>query len=132
VSATGTHAGRRVELTRTFDLEITTAFRVAAEPTKVALLPGESARVRWLVTRTKSFDGPVTLRLAPMTGVTLPEMVTVAKGAAAAEIDIAVSPDAAARQQNLTVTATADVDGFEEEVRASVPVEVRAVAPKKN
>jgi len=125
VTATGSHAGRRVELTRTFDLEITTAFRVAAEPTKLALLPGESARVKWIVTRAKTFDGPVTLRLAPMTGVTLPETMTVAKGADAAEVDIAVSPDAAARQQNLTVTATADVDGFEEEVRASVAVEVR-------
>jgi hypothetical protein len=132
VTATGTHAGRRVALTRTFELEITTAFRVAAEPTKVALLPGESGRVKLLVTRAKSFDGPVTLRLAPMTGVTFPETVAVAKGATAAEIDVAVSPDAAARQQSLTVTATGDVDGFEEEVRASVSVEIRASAPKKN
>lgn len=123
VTATGTHAGRRVALTRTFELEITTAFRVTAEPVK--LFPGESGRAKLLVTRVKSFDGPVTLRLAPMTDVTLPETVTVPKGSDAVEIDIAVSPAAAARQQNLTVTATADVDGFEEEVRASVPVEVR-------
>ncbi|QDU22159.1 hypothetical protein [Urbifossiella limnaea] len=132
VTATGTHAGRRIALTRTFDLEVTTAFRVAAEPAQVKLLPGESGRMKLLVSRAKSFDGPVTLRLTPMADVTFPEVVIVAKGATAAEIDIAVSPAAAARQQNLTVTATADVDGFEEEVRAAVPVEVRAAAPKKN
>ncbi|MFO0799114.1 MAG: hypothetical protein U0804_16725 [Gemmataceae bacterium] len=132
VTATGTHAGRRVALTRTFELEVTTAFRVAAEPTQVKLLPGESGRVKLLVTRAKSFEGPVTLRLAPMSGVSVPEAVTVAKEATAAEVDIVVSPLAEARQQNLTVTATADVDGFEEEVRASVPVEVRKAEPKKN
>ena len=58
VTATGTHAGRRVELTRTFELEISTAFRIAAEPTPVKLFPGETGRVRLLVTRAKSFDGP--------------------------------------------------------------------------
>lgn len=132
VTATGTHAGRRVALTRAFELDLTTAFRVGAAQPKVTLLPGESARVKLTVSRVKTFDGPVTLRLQPMSGVTLPETVTVARGADAAEIDIAVSPDAAARQQNLTVTATGDVDGFEEEVRSSpVAVEVRA-APKKN
>ncbi len=132
VTATGTHAGRRVELTRTFELEITTAFRIAAEPTPVKLFSGETGRVRLLVTRAKSFDGPVTLRLAPTTDVTAPEAVTVATGSDAAEIDVAVSPAAAARQQNLTGTATAVVDGFEEEVRVSIPVEVRKVEPKKN
>lgn len=132
VTVTGTHAGRRVALTRAFELDLTTAFRVAAAPPKVALLPGESARVKLTVSRVKTFDGPVTLRFQSMPGVTLPETAAVPRGADAVEIDIAVSPDAPARQQNLTVTATGDVDGFEEEVRASpVAVEVRA-APKKN
>jgi len=44
-----------------------TAFKVAAEPAKVSLLPGESAKARLTVSRLKTFDGPVTLRLNPMT-----------------------------------------------------------------
>jgi len=133
VTATGTHAGRMVSLTRTFDLDLTTAFKVNAEPAKVALLPGESAKVKLGVTRLKSFDGPVTLHIQPMQGVKLPEVATVPKGKDSVEIDIAVSLDAQARKQNLQLLATGDVSGFEEEVRASpVELEVKKVeVPKK-
>ncbi|MBN9521843.1 hypothetical protein J0H58_25560 [bacterium] len=133
VTATGTHAGRRVALTRALELDLTTAFHISTSQPKVTLAPGESARATLTVGRVKSFDGPVTLRFQSMPGVTLPETVTVAKGADAAEIAITASPDAPPRQQNLTVTAMGDVDGFEEEVRSSpLMVEVRAAAPKKN
>jgi hypothetical protein len=133
VTATGTHAGRRVSLTRCFDLDIVTAFKVAAEPAKVSLLPGETVRAKLTVSRLKTFDGPVTLRLNPMTGVTLPETVTVPKGETGVEIDIAVSQGADARKQNLQLHATADVDGFEEELRAQpLEIEIRKVeVPKK-
>jgi hypothetical protein len=132
VAATGTHAGRRVTLTRTFDLDLVTAFRVSAEPAGVALLPGESAKVRLLVSRVKSFDGPVTLRLPAVPGIPLPESLAVPRGETAVSIDVAVSPDAQPRKQSLTVTATADVDGYEEEVRGSpVEIEVRKVEPPR-
>jgi hypothetical protein len=132
VTATGAHAGRRVTLSRAFDLDLVTAFRVSAEPAKVALLPGESAKVRFVVSRVKSFDGPVTLRLPTVQGIPLPESLTVSRGETTVSIDIAVSPDAQPRKQNLTVTATGDVDGYEEEVRGSpVEVEVRKVDPPK-
>ena len=132
VTATATHAGRRVSLTRCFDLDIVTAFKVAAEPAKVSLRPGESAKARLTVSRLKTFDGPVTLRLNPMPGVTLPETVTVPGGAAGVDIDIAVSLGAEARRQNLQLHATADVDGFEEELRAQpVEIEIRKVEPPK-
>ncbi|HEX4613577.1 MAG TPA: hypothetical protein VH092_35675, partial [Urbifossiella sp.] len=130
VTATGVHAGRRVTLTRAFDLVLTPAFTVTAEQTKVALLPGESARVRLLVGRVKTFDGPVTLRLSPVSGVTLPETLTVPKGAASVDVEIAVPAAAQPTRQNLTVTAAGDVDGFEEEIRSSpVEIEVRRVEP---
>lgn len=132
VTATGTLAGRRVTLARTFDLDLVTAFRVSAEPAKVSLLPGESAKVRLAVNRVRSFDGPVKLHLPTVQGIPLPESVTVPKGETGVEIDIAVSPDAQPRRQNLQVTATGDVDGFEEEVRGSpVEVEVKKVEPPK-
>ena len=63
VSATGVHQGRRITLARAFDLDLTTAFKLAPEPARVSLSPGESAKVRLTVSRVKSFDGPVTLHL---------------------------------------------------------------------
>ena len=63
VTATGTHQGRKVSLTRCFDLEIVTAYKITAEPAKVELFPGEARQVKLIVERRPSFDGPVTLHL---------------------------------------------------------------------
>jgi hypothetical protein len=132
MAATGTHAGRRVTLTRTFELEIITAFKVTADPPKVTLLPGESTKVKLTVERVPSFAGPVTLRFQPQNGVTIPETVTIPKGATAVTIDVAVSPDAGAGRRNLVATATGDVDEFEEEFRVQLAeVEVKKVEPPK-
>jgi hypothetical protein len=133
VTATGTHQGRRVSLTRTLELELVTAFRFAAEPVKVALLPGESASVRITLDRQKSFDGPIRIQLNPMQGLDHPEMVTVAKGQNSVEFMVKASMDAQPRKQGWGVYATADVDSFEEELRGSpVEIEVKKVeVPKK-
>jgi hypothetical protein len=70
--------------------------------------------------------------LQPIAGIGFPETVTVPKGATTVSIDIAVSPDAQPRKQGITVRATADVDGFEEEVRgAPIEIEIKKPLPKK-
>jgi hypothetical protein len=131
VTATSHAAGRRVQLTRTFQLDLVTAFGFETAPVKVSLLPGERTRVRVPVKRVKSFDGPVTLHFQSLPGVTLPESVMVAKGQASVEIEIGAEPDAQPRKQGITVTATGDVDGFEEELRGSpIEIEVRKVEKK--
>jgi hypothetical protein len=132
VTATAAHQGRHVRLTRTFELNLTTAFTMSAEPAKLSLLPGESGTVRLLTNRLKSFDGAVTVHLSPMQGVVLPPTVVIPKGQAGVDVPIAVEKDAAARKQNLQMTATATVDGFEEEVRfGALELEVKKVEDKK-
>ncbi len=132
VTATARHQGQRIQLLRTFDLDLTTAFKFAPEPVKVSLLPGESTRARVSISKVKGFDGPVILHLQPMPGITFPETVMVPKGQTSVEIDIAVSLDAQPRKQGLAVMAAGEVDGFEEEVRGSpIEIEVRKVEPPK-
>lgn len=132
VTATGTHAGRAVTLIRTFELDLTYAYSVTSDTPKVALLPGERATVRIAVERRKSFAGAVTLHLNSFPGLDAPETVVIAKGQAFAEFEVRAAADAAPRKQNWALTATADVDGFEEELRAApVEVEVRKVEPPK-
>lgn len=124
--------GRRVQLIRTFQLDLTTAFTFAPEPVKVALLPGESARARIAIQRLKSFDGPVLLHLQPQSGVSFPETVLVPKGQSSVEIEIAAAADTQPRKQGLTAMASGEVDGFEEEVRGSpIEIEVKKPEPKK-
>ena len=130
VIATAIQAGRRVQLIRTFELDLVTAFRFAPESVKVSLFPGESARVRIPVQRVKGFDGPFTLQFQTQAGLTIPESVPVPKGATSVEIEIAAATDAQPRKQGLTVTATGDVDGYEEELRGS-PVEIEIKKPEK-
>lgn len=133
VTATGTHQGRRVALIRTFDLDLTYAYKITSDTPKVALLPGESAKVKLAVERLKSFDGPVTLHLNTVPGLEAPEEVTIPKGQASVEFAVTARPDAQPRKQNWQLLATADVSGFEEELRASpVEIELKKVeVPKK-
>ncbi len=133
VTATGTHQGRRVTLTRTFELELGYAYKLTSDTPKVALLPGESAKVRYVVDRVKTFDGPVVLHLNNVPGLEAPDVVTIPKGQTSVEFDVKATPDAQARKQNWQLTATADVSGFEEEQRVSpVEIEIKKVeVPKK-
>lgn len=133
VTATGTHQGRRVTLIRSFELDLTTAYKVTTDTPKVALLPGETTKVRLAVDRLKSFDGSVMLHLNVMQGLEAPEVVTIPKGQMSVEFEVKAMPDAQPRKQNWQLTATAEVSGFEEELRASpVEIEVKKVElPKK-
>jgi hypothetical protein len=132
VTATGTHLGRRVALVRTFELDLGYAYTVTTDTPKVALLPGESAQVRLAVNRVKSFDGSVTFHLNTVPGLEAPETVTIPKGQTAVEFAVKAVPDAQPRKQNWQLTATADVSGFEEELRAApVEIEVKKVEPPK-
>ncbi len=132
VTATGTHQDRRVTLIRTFELDLNYAYTITSDTPKVALLPGESAKVRYFANRVRTFDGAVTLHLNPMQGLEAPETVTIPKGQTSVEFEVKALADAQPRKQNWTFTATADVSGFEEELRAApVEIEVKKVEPPK-
>lgn len=133
VSGTATHEGRRITLTRTFELNLVTAFTVTAEPAKFSLLPGESAKVRLIANRLKSFDGELRIELRPINGLSLPETVMIPKGQTGVDVEVRAVADAAASRQSLQAHATGIVDDFEEEHRGNlIEIEIRKVeAPKK-
>lgn len=132
VTATGTHTGRRVTLIRCFDLDIVTAFKLTAETPKLTLSPSESATVRYAIERVPSFDGPLSLRLNPQDGLVFDEAITVPKGQSTVEVKVSATSMATARRANLSITATATVDGYEEEVRGpNVEIEVKLPELKK-
>jgi hypothetical protein len=132
VTATGTHQGRRITLVRTFELDLNYAYTITSDTPKVALLPGEAAKVRYIANRVKSFDGPVMIHLNPMQGLEAPETVTIPKGQASVEFEVRATADAQPRKQGWSLLATADVNGFEEELRAGpVELEFKKVEPPK-
>jgi len=118
--------GRRVALTRTFDLDLRTAFAVSAEPATVSLLPGGTAKVRLLANRVPTFDGEVTVQLSKVPGVTAPESVVIPHGQAAVEVELRAAADAAPNKVQVQLSANGVVEKYEEEQRGGkIDVEVR-------
>jgi hypothetical protein len=132
VTAVGVHQGRRVSLTRTFDLDIRSAFTVTAVPAALKLEPGASAKLRLTADRMKTFDGDVTVQLSPVLGLTFPEKVVIPRGQAGVDVEVKVSPDRAPGRQSINLNSTGTVGGFEEELRGRFDVEVvKPMPPKK-
>jgi len=132
VTGTGIHQGRKIQLTRAFELNITTAFTLSSESPKVALLPGESTKAKLMLTRLPTFEGEVMLRLSPMQNVEFPETLLIPKGQSSVELPIVVSSTATPRNQRLTIHATGTVEGYEEELRVEpIEIEVKKVEPVK-
>ncbi len=132
VSATGVHRGRKVTLTRTFDLDLVTAFRFPTEQVKVAILPGETATVNLSMLRAKNFDAAMTFQLSPLQGLDFPETVTIPKGQSSVTFSVRAENDLQPRRQGMSIHATAEVNGFEEEIRGQpIEIEVKKVEPPK-
>jgi hypothetical protein len=132
VSASGVHLGRKVTLTRTFDLDLVTAFRFPGEQTKIAMFPGETSKVTLTMQRLKGFDGPMSFALSPMQGLEFPESVTIPKGQSSVTFDVKAADDLQPRRQGLSVHATGEVNGFEEELRGQpIEIEVKKVEPPR-
>ncbi len=132
VTAVGMDGGRRVSLTRTFELDIRAAYVVTAEPALLMLEPGTTAMLRLNADRMKTFDGDVTVALAPAQGLDLPMTVVIPRGKTGVDIAVKVDPQHSPGRQNIQMNATADVNSFEEEQRGRFEVEVaKTAAPKK-
>jgi hypothetical protein len=133
VLATTMCDGRQVTLIRTFELEIRPAFRITAESsTPVKVEPGKVVKVRLNADRVKSFAGPVKVALSAQQGLELPEMATIPSGQDGVEIVVKVQADAPPGRRSIVLSATGDVDGFEEEERnGRLEVEVVKPEPKR-
>ncbi|MBY0229853.1 MAG: hypothetical protein K2W96_11275 [Gemmataceae bacterium] len=125
VTGTAKHGSRSVSLSRTFELEIRTAFAVRADKGPLKLAPGAAGKATIRVDRAKSFAGPVTVELSPQDGLECPEKATIPAGKDAVEVEVRVKADAGAGRRGIGLHGTALVDGFEEEARGDrVEVEV--------
>jgi hypothetical protein len=89
--------------------------------------------VRLTVDRVKSFDGSVVVRLSPAQGLELPERIEIPRGAASVEVEIKADAAATPGRRSMQLTATGDVDGFEEEQRGGrIDIDLaKAETPKK-
>jgi hypothetical protein len=86
--------------------------------------PGATAKLRWHAERQKGFDGAVTLQPSPALGIELPATIVIPRGQASVDVDIKVSASQPAGRRSIDWNASAVVNGFEEEQRGRVEIEV--------
>jgi hypothetical protein len=130
VLASARDGERRITLIRTFDLEIRTAFTIAVDPLPVKLKPGESAKVQIKVNRVKSFSGPVRVELSPGADLELPEKLTIPKDKESVEVVVTARATTNPGRRSIHLSASADVDGFEEEYRGA-RIDIDVPTPEK-
>jgi len=124
VTAVGSQAGRKVALTRTFDLDIKSAFNVIAEPALIKMEPGATAKLRLVADRLKNFDADVTVQITPVLGFDLPDQIVIPRGQTGVDISVRIPSDRAPGRQSITFIASAVVNGFEEEQRGRIDIDI--------
>jgi hypothetical protein len=129
VSGTASYRGRRITLTRSFELDVRTAFELSAEPVALKLQPGGSARVRLKVERVKPFAGAVKVRFDPIRGLTLPESLVIPAGQTGVDLEVKTDADIRPGRYQVRPRAHAEVGGFEEETRGQL-FEVEVLKPE--
>ncbi len=130
LTATSEVDGRRVNLLRTFTLEIQSAFQPTIEPLLPTVDPGGSVRVKFLANRVVTFDGPVTFNLTPQSGLQFPETVTIPRGELATEFEIKADPKLNPGRHNLRVEAAGFVGKYEESFNLpNIQIEVKKPVP---
>jgi hypothetical protein len=124
--------GRRVALTRTFDLDVRAAYLVGAEPAVLKVEAGATARVRLILDRMKGFDADVTVEISPSLGIELPAKMVIPRGQDSVEVEMKADANQPAGRRTISWNATAVVNGLEEEQRGRLDVDiVKTVTPKQ-
>jgi hypothetical protein len=133
VEGTAMHEGRRITLTRSFELDLRPAFRVSGPTEKLTLAPGSTTKVKLLANRLPTFDGAITVQLNPPAGFELPAQVELPRGQDSIEIEVTVPPKATHGRVQLRARCVATVGTFEEEQQALLlEIEIpKPESPKK-
>ena len=126
LTATADVNGHRVNLTRTFMLEVQSAFKPTIEPELPTTEPGGTVKFKLLANRVTTFDGPVTFTLGPQTGFTFPETVTIPKGAESVDVELKADPKLNPGRHNLRQQVAGFVGKYEESFNLpNIPIEIK-------
>lgn len=123
---------REIRLTRPFEMSIIRAFTLTMTYSKPTLQVGESTVVSIKCDRVPTFKGPIMLKFNQHANshVELSESITLPAGQSSIEMSLQIPKTANPGKHRVDFTATALVDGFEEEERGQLPeIEVKKPEP---
>lgn len=126
LTATAELNGQRVNLVRTFTLEVQSAFKPTISPELPSTEPGGTIRIKLLANRVATYDGPITFTLGPQPNFSFPETVTVPKGEPSVDVDIKVDPKLNAGRHNIRLQVAGFVGKYEESLNLpGISIEVK-------
>ena len=133
VTAVAKHGNRMVTLQRSLQLIVKPGFEVTIDPPPPTVLPpGSNFNLRLALQRLPSFAGPVEIEVQPISGLQLPEKLTIAAEANSAEIAVVIPEDFRQGRHRFRFTATGQVGNFQEELRPKeFDLEVKAPPMEK-
>ncbi|MBL8793233.1 MAG: hypothetical protein JNM56_04960 [Planctomycetia bacterium] len=132
VEGSAVHQGRRITLTRSFDLDLRPVFRVSVAPEKLTLPAGGTTKIRLLANRLQGFDGAVAVQINPVQGLELPAKLEIPRGQESIEVEVKVPAETTPRRIQIRARCAANVGAFEEELQAQIgEVEIPKPEPAK-
>jgi hypothetical protein len=122
--------GHRINLIRTFTLDVQSAFKPTIEPELPTTEPGGSVKVKLLANRVSTFDGDVAFTLGPQPGFVFPATVTIPKGQPFVEVEFKADPKLNPGRHNIRSEVAGFVGKYEESFNLpAIPIEVKKPAP---
>ena len=111
--------GQRINLTRTFTLDVRAAFQPTYEPAQLSTAPGGTVRVKILANRVATFDGPLTFTLGPSNGFKYPETVELPRGQDSVEVELQANPQLNPGRYDIRMQVAGFVNKYEESLNLS-------------
>jgi hypothetical protein len=131
VTATGRHAGHNVSLTRSFTLDVRTAFDPKFDPATLDVEPGQTVTVKVPANRVPTFNGAVTLTDSnPHSAFVYPPVIEIPTGKVDVEFKLQVQPDTATGRYQLRFESVGYVGKYQERLRNPI-LTINVKQPKK-
>jgi len=122
--------GQRVNLIRTFRLEVQSAFQPTFEPPLPTAEPGKSVSVKVLANRVSTFDGPVTLSINPQSSLVFPTTIEIPRGQPSVDFEIKVDPKLNPGRYGLRIEVAGFVGKYEESFHLpNLQIEIKKPTP---
>lgn len=122
--------GHRVNLVRSFTLDVRAAFRPTFEPEIPSTTPGGTVKVKLHANRVPTFDGAMTMTLGPSSGFVFPSTVEIPAGQPHIEFEVKVDPKMNPGRHGIRVEAAGFVGKYEESLNLpNLQIEVQKPTP---
>lgn len=126
LTATAEVDGHRVNVIRSFTLDVRSAFQPTYEQPQATVEPGGTYRFKILANRVPTFDGSLTFTLGPHSGFKFPETVELPKGQPSVDVELKVDPQLNAGRHDLRIQVAGFVNKYEESINIpNLSVEVK-------